>query len=60
MKYKIINLLLFAVAMITGGTLGHYLLSGSKLNIYFYLAICLILGYVFSAIQKFLFNKNQK
>lgn len=61
MKNKVINLILFTVAILVGGTLGYELLSGSKpLNILLFFLSCIALGQVFSFIQKLLMNKNKK
>jgi len=49
------RLLLFAVALAVGGSLGHWLLSGSgTLNWIVFMMTCLVLGEIFHQIDKWI------
>lgn len=59
MVKKVIRALLFVFAIAMGGLLGYYLLVGYELSkLCFFGAACIVLGYVFHAIDKKLEEKK--
>ena len=56
---KTLRMLLFVFAIAIGGLLGYYLLTEFELsNICFFGAACILLGYVFHAVDKKLMERK--